>query len=182
VHEMRKISELLLTGFGFAAMLAGQGLTSVSGNTKDPTGAIIPGVSVQLANVGTGAERNQVSDSQGRYSFSQVQPGSYKLTAKASGFNDVAIEVQLQINTPATVDLNFEKVGTVASSVSVTAEAALVNTTDASIGNTVGTQAITQLPFEARNVSSGASAGGGLSRRSRSARSERLREWPSLAE
>ncbi len=149
---MRKISELLLLGFCLAAMLPGQGLTSVAGTTKDPTGAVIPGASVVLTNVDTGAERNVVSDSQGRYSFSQVQPGSYKLTAKAQGFNDVTVDVRLLINTPATVDLNFEKVGTVASSVSVSAEATLVNTTDASIGNAIGTQAITQLPFEARNV------------------------------
>jgi len=149
---MRKISELLLLGFCLAAMLPGQGLTSVAGTTKDPSGAVIPGASVVLANVDTGAERTVVSDSQGRYSFSQVQPGSYKLTAKAPGFNDVAVEVRLLINTPATLDLNFEKLGTVASTVSVSAEATLLNTTDASIGNAIGTQAITQLPFEARNV------------------------------
>jgi hypothetical protein len=149
---MRKISELLLLGFCLAAMLPGQGLTSVAGATKDPSGAVIPGASVVLANVDTGAQRTEVSDSQGRYSFSQVQPGSYKLTAKAPGFNDVAVEVRLLINTPATLDLNFEKLGTVASTVSVSAEATLLNTTDASIGNAIGTQAITQLPFEARNV------------------------------
>jgi Carboxypeptidase regulatory-like domain len=149
---MQRISWLLLLCFCLAAMLPGQGLTSVAGTTKDPSGAVIPGAAVVLMNVDTGAERNEVSDSQGRYSFSQVQPGAYKLTAKAAGFNDVSLEVRLQVNTPATVDLNFEKVGTVASSVSVSAEATLVNTTDASIGNAVGTQAITQLPFEARNV------------------------------
>jgi hypothetical protein len=149
---MRKISELLLLGFCLAAMLPGQGLTSVAGTTKDPTGAVIPGAAVVLTNVDTAAERNEISDSQGRYTFSQVQPGSYKLTAKAQGFNDVTVDVRLQINTPATIDLNFEKVGTVSSSVSVSSEAVLVNTTDASIGNAIGTQAITQLPFEARNV------------------------------
>jgi Carboxypeptidase regulatory-like domain len=149
---MRKISELLLLGFCLAALLPGQGLTSVAGTTKDPTGAVIPGAAVVLTNVDTAAERNEISDSQGRYTFSQVQPGSYKLTAKAQGFNDVTVDVRLQINTPATIDLNFEKVGTVSSSVSVSSEAVLVNTTDASIGNAIGTQAITQLPFEARNV------------------------------
>ena len=120
-----------LLGFCLAAMLPGQGLTSVAGTTKDPTGAVIPGAAVVLTNVDTAAERNEVSDSQGRYTFSQVQPGSYKLTAKAQGFNDVTVDVRLQMNTPATIDLNFEKVGTVSSSVSVSSEAVLVNTTDA---------------------------------------------------
>ena len=93
----------------FALNAFGQGLTSVSGSTQDPSGAVIPSVAVVLANVGTGVERNDVSDSQGRYSFSQVQPGSYRLTAKASGFNEVTVDVRLLVNTPATVDLNFEK-------------------------------------------------------------------------
>jgi Carboxypeptidase regulatory-like domain len=133
-------------------MLSAQGLTSVSGTTNDPSGAVIPGVSVVLMNVDTGAERTVVSDSQGRYSFSQVQPGTYKLTAKAQGFADFTLQVRLLVNSPATVDLNFEKVGTVASSVSVIGEATQVNTTDATLGNAIGTQTITQLPFEARNV------------------------------
>jgi hypothetical protein len=135
-----------------AARLSGQGLTSVAGTTKDPSGAVIPGATVVLANVDTGAQRNGEADAQGRYSFSQLQPGAYRLTARAPGFNDVTLNVRLLVNTPATVDLNFEKVGTVATSVSVSAETTLVNTTDASIGNAVGTQAITQLPFEGRNV------------------------------
>jgi hypothetical protein len=149
---MLKIIKLLLLSCCLAALMCGQGLTSVAGTTKDPTGAVIPGVSVVLMNVDTGAERTVVSDSQGRYSFSQVQPGSYKLTAKSQGFTDVTLQVRLLVNSPATVDLNFEKVGTVASSVSVTSEATQVNTTDATLGNAIGTQTITQLPFEARNV------------------------------
>src|ERR1700679_872747 len=145
---MLKISKLLLLISCLAGMLSAQGLTSVSGTTNDPTGAVSPGVSVVLMNVDTGAERTVVSDSQGRYSFSQVQPGTYKLTAMSQGFTDVTLQVRLLVNSPATVDLNFEKVGTVASSVSVTSEATQVNTTDATLGNAIGTQTITQLPFE----------------------------------
>jgi hypothetical protein len=142
----------LFLGSCLAATLFAQGLTSVAGTTKDPSGAVIPGATVVLVNADTGAQRSTAADSQGRYSISQMQPGTYRITAKAPGFADVSVEVQLQVNSPATVDLNFEKVGTVATSVSVAAEATLVNTTDATIGNAVGTHAITQLPFEARNV------------------------------
>src|SRR5437016_4464478 len=148
---MGKLISLFL-GSCLAATLFAQGLTSVAGTTKDPSGAVIPGATVVLVNADTGAQRSTVADSQGRYSISQMQPGTYRITANAPGFADVTVEVQLLVNSPATVDLNFEKVGTVATSVSVAAEATLVNTTDATIGNAVGTHAITQLPFEARNV------------------------------
>jgi hypothetical protein len=152
MQAMGKLLGVFVASLIMASTLLGQGHTSVSGTTKDPSGAVIPGAAVVLVNVDTSAQRNEVTDAQGRYSFSQVQPGAYRLTAKASGFNDITADVRLQVNTPATVDLTFEKVGTVATSVSVSAEAALVNTSDASIGNAVGTQAITQLPFEGRNV------------------------------
>ena len=73
--------------------------------------------------------------------------------AQSPGFANLTLgNVQLQVNTPATVDLVFEKVGTVASAVSVTAEAVQVNTEDATLGNAVGGQIVNELPFESRNV------------------------------
>ena len=134
-------------------MAMGQGLTSVSGTVTDPLGALIPSAKVTLTQSETGASRTGVSDAQGRYAFLQLQPGTYRLVAQAPGLTDVVLsEIHLLVNTPATIDINFEKVGAVQSTVSVSAEAAQVNTTDATLGNAVGGQAITQLPFESRNV------------------------------
>jgi hypothetical protein len=140
---------LVLVAFG----LHGQALTSLSGTVTDPSGAVIPGAKLTLINVDTGAQREDASDSQGRYTFAQVQPGHYRLQAKASGFNDITInDIRLLVSTPATVPVVFEKIGTVATTISVNDEAIQVNTTDASIGNAIGDKPITQLPFEARNV------------------------------
>ena len=135
------------------ATLHGQGLTSVSGVTKDPSGAVVLGADVLLTNVDTGAQRREKSDPQGRYIISQVQPGTYSITAKSAGFADITLNnVQLLVNTPAAIDLTFEKVGSVSTSVEVSAETSQVNTQDASIGNAIGGQVINQLPFESRNV------------------------------
>ncbi|HYM08730.1 MAG TPA: hypothetical protein VEU11_19420, partial [Terriglobales bacterium] len=77
----------------------------------------------------------------------------YTVTAKAPGLADVTINrVELLVNTPATMNITFEKIGAVAEVVSVTAEAVQLNTTDASLGNAISGKAITQLPFEGRNV------------------------------
>jgi hypothetical protein len=139
--------------FVFPVGLKGQALTSLNGTVTDPSGAVVPGASLLLLNTETGAKREAKSDGAGRYNFSQVAPGMYRLTAKASGFNDVVLNgVELLVNTPATVNVVFEKVGSQAMTVEVQGGAVQINTTDASIGNAIGEHAISQLPIESRNV------------------------------
>ncbi len=131
----------------------GQGLTSLSGSIADPTGAVIPAATISIENVATSAKRDTVSDASGRYTFPQLQPGTWHVTAKAKGFSDLdAGKLELLVSTPATVNLTFKSVGSVAESISISAEAPQLNTTDASIGNAIGVVPITQLPFEGRNV------------------------------
>ena len=149
--RIRLLVPLLLC---LAAVVAfGQATTTLNGTVTDPSGAVIPGATLTLTNTGTSLEREATSDSQGRYTFTQVQPGSYTLKATAAGFNDVIVnDIRLLVNTPATIPVVFEKIGAVATTVAVSAEAIQVNTTDASIGNAISDRPITQLPFEARNV------------------------------
>ncbi len=139
--------------FVLSAVVFAQATTSLTGTVSDPTGAVIPGASLTLVNDDTGAQREDKADSQGRYSFQQLQPGSYHLVAKATGFSDVTVNaIRLLVNSPANLPVVFEKLGTVATTVAVTADAIQVNTADASLGNAIGGKPITQLPFEARNV------------------------------
>ncbi len=148
--KLIRISTLLLC---LAAGVFGQGLSSLTGTVKDPTGAVLPVAKVTITHSETGAQRSSVSDSQGRYTFAQVQPGTYQIKVQSPGFTELVVnDVKLLVNTPATVDLLFEKVGSVSSSIAVSAETPQVNTQDATIGNAIGGQVITQLPFESRNV------------------------------
>jgi hypothetical protein len=136
-----------------AASLTAQSLTSLSGVVTDPSGAVVPNASLEISESATGTKRQTTSDAGGRYSFSQVHPGTYQLTAKAAGFADVIVNhVELLVNSPGTLAITFEKVGSLSESVSVAADAVEVNTTDASIGNAIGERAVKQLPFEARNI------------------------------
>src|SRR5438067_6614127 len=83
----------------------------------------------------------------------QLPPRTYKLTASAPGFTDVVMNnVELLVNQPATVPIVFAKVGSTSTTVTVEATATQVNTTDASIGNAISTQAIIEMPMYARNV------------------------------
>ncbi len=86
--------------------------SSITGNVTDPTGAVIPGATITMPNIDTGAERTAIADAQGRYTIQQVPPGFYKVTAKAPGFADVIIDrIELLVNQPATLELKFAKVG-----------------------------------------------------------------------
>ena len=85
--------------------------------------------------------------------MAQLTPGTYKLTAKAPGFTDVEMSnLELQVNAPATVPIIFAKIGSTTTTVMVEAAATQVNTTDASLGNVIASQAIVELPMYARNI------------------------------
>lgn len=127
--------------------------TSLRGVVTDMTGAVVPGAKLTLTNTATSATRDAIASGDGAYMFSQVVPGLYHLTASAAGFNDMVInDLRLLVNQPATQDVTFEKIGPVAETISVTADAVQLNTTDASLGNAVGTKPVIELPFNARNV------------------------------
>src|SRR5438552_1766665 len=149
----------LLRGFYICIVLLtstftaqGQSTTSLRGVITDPTGAIIPGAVVSLANEGTGFKRQAVTGEDGVYQFLQTPPGTYHVTAEKTGFAVVTRDsVQLQVTTPATLDLRME-VGSTSDVVNVTADAATINTVDASIGNPFSEQQVRQLPLGTRNV------------------------------
>ncbi len=150
---LRSIFILLPLYLVLAFSAYGQAVSSLSGTVTDPTGSVIPGATIRIEDANHGLTRETKSDAAGRYSFSQLPPGTYKLTATASGFADVtANAVQLLVNSPKTLNLPFEKLGQVTETVAVSAEAAQVNTTDASIGNAISTRPILQLPLNARNI------------------------------
>jgi hypothetical protein len=125
----------------------------VAGTVADPTGAVIPKAVVSVTNTQTGAKRSDTSDSQGRYTIPQLTPGTYNITAQVVGFNDVTIQhIELLVNTPATVNVTFDKVGSTTTSVQVEGTAAQLNTVDASLGNVITSTAIVELPSFARSV------------------------------
>ncbi len=133
--------------------LFGQGFSSITGTVSDPQGAVVPNAKLTLESTLRGVVRELVADGMGRYMAAQVPPGLYKLTAKSPGFSDVIVNnVTLAVNQPSTLDIRFERVGPVTETISVTAEGTQINTTDASIGNAIGTKPILQLPLFARNL------------------------------
>ncbi|HEY1496084.1 MAG TPA: carboxypeptidase-like regulatory domain-containing protein, partial [Candidatus Solibacter sp.] len=147
----RLIGICALSAFTVAALFSQT--ASLSGTVSDPTGAVIPKATVTVTHTQTGAKRSDTSDAQGRYTIPQLPPGTYSLTAQATGFNEATIQnIELLVNTPATVNVKFEKLGSTSTTVMVEAAAAQLNTTDATLGNVITSQAIVELPSFARSV------------------------------
>lgn len=145
----------LSLGLLFALLVAqfapAQATTSVRGVVTDPAGAVVSGVSVAISNPATGYSSSATTDNQGSYRFFQLQPGTYALTVNASGFAPLKHEnVELLVDTPATLDFKL-RVSAGTQVIDVTAEAPVINTTDASIGNTIASRQVLNLPFEGRD-------------------------------
>ena len=125
--------------------------SSLSGVVTDETGGVLPGVEITIVNEANGLQRTVISTDEGLYVFPQLPPGSYTLSAMQPGFNPVTVEdITLLVNTNLEIPVKFA-VEALTESVTVSAAARQLNTTDASVGNAFGTKPIGQLPLNARN-------------------------------
>ena len=137
---------------GGATALRAQSTSSLRGTVVDQQGAVIPEVVVALTNTGTGNSRETLTDATGVYQFVQMPPGEYTLTAVKAGFATLTQKgIKLLVNTPESMQLMMD-VGKTTETVNVSGEAAVLNTVDASIGNTFNQTQIRQLPLDTRNI------------------------------
>ena len=140
---------VLLAGGRFAW---GQAATSVRGTVTDPSGSVVAGATVVLANAESRTERAARTGAQGEYQFLFVPPGTYALTVTAAGFQrSQQTDLELLVNTPATANVQL-KIGQASEVVTVSSEAPALNLVDASIGNSFEETQVRQIPLEGRNV------------------------------
>src|SRR5262245_5683692 len=75
-----------------------QTTATILGTITDSSGAAVPGVAIQAANLATNTTRDAVSDTSGAYSIPNLPPGTYKVTATKTGFQVARMEnVILQV-------------------------------------------------------------------------------------
>jgi Carboxypeptidase regulatory-like domain len=125
--------------------------TSLRGTIKDPTGALVPGATVTIANGANGQTLSTRSDASGQYIFTQIAPAKYTITVAATGFGGQSKTAELLVNQPATIDFAIT-VQAATVTVDVSAVAQTLNTSDASLGNSTDNATIQALPSEERNI------------------------------
>ena len=142
---------LVLMGLCPGLALAQTTTGIISGTVQDETGGIIPGVDVNVTNVGTGVARTVVSDDLGRYRVAQLPPGDYEVQASLVGFQTVVRSgITLTVGRHADVDVTLN-VGSIAEVVTVSGEASLVETTTSTLSGLVSETEIRDLPLNGRN-------------------------------
>lgn len=147
-----RLTAVLTLALCATAGLYGQATTTLSGTVTDSSGAAIPGATATLSEQGTGAERSSQTNDRGLYQFLQIPPGTYDLVIEADGFStELVTGIEMLVNSPATANIELE-VGAVSEIVTVEADAVLLNTTDATVGNAFNETKVRQLPLLTRNV------------------------------
>src|SRR5215813_9773854 len=135
-----------------ADTVLGQGFQGgLRGSIKD-AGGVIPGVEVTLTNEQTNLKRSVVTNERGEYAFASVEPGNYAVKATLQGYKTID-RTGIRIGTQQflTLDLTME-VGAITENVTVTGEAPLIDTSNASTGTVLDTQALQTLPAPGRNA------------------------------
>ncbi|MBI4478957.1 MAG: carboxypeptidase regulatory-like domain-containing protein [Acidobacteria bacterium] len=135
----------------FSGTVWAQVTASISGTVKDASGAVVPGATVTIRHLETGATRIAESDVNGGFTVSSLPVGEYEITAERAGFKQVVRRgITLVVNQQAVVNFTLE-VGAVEQQVTVTAELPLVSTTPSSTSGLVGEKQVNDLPLNGRS-------------------------------
>ena len=132
----------------FAAMAFGQSQNAnVGGRVTDPSGASVPNATVNLSQSERSLKTTVQSDSDGRFEFPNVAPGSYDLSVASAGFNEyVQHGIQLLANQPIRIDVKLQ-VGDASTKVEVVAEAGQLNVDNGAKQEGISPQVINELPL-----------------------------------
>ena len=152
LHPVRRLLSLMAACLlAVAAVFAQSTIGSVNGTITDTTGAVVPGTSVTLSNVGTGVEVTTGANASGFFVFVNVQPGNYTLVAEQTGFKTVLLPTfNVGVNQTVTQNLALE-VGNVTETIEVMAQAEQLQQSTSELGTVIGVKEIEDLPLNGRN-------------------------------
>lgn len=124
---------------------------TITGEVQDTTGAVIPQATVTLTNIDQGWVLRSKTDASGVYVFSPIKIGNYQVTANAPNFvtttqANLHLNIQQRLNVVIVL-----KAGAASQTVTVTTQAPLMQTQESSVGQTMSTQEINNVPLNGRN-------------------------------
>ena len=122
----------------------------LSGTVLDPSGLALPGATVTAQNELTSYKEGTTTNSSGEYLFPILPVGSYQITVTMTGFDTyvqkgIALQVDKSVSLPVQM-----KMGSVAQQVTVNADASMVTTDSATLGQVIGQKEVVDLPLSGR--------------------------------
>lgn len=154
-HHLAIITALILGFLGFGAtstFAQSSSAGTVTGTVSDSTGALIPGATIVLKDESTRSSRTVLANKEGQYTLTNVQPGTYDLTASKAGFSmDNIAGLVVSVGTQTTANFKMA-VGSETTTIEVQASNADLQTMSATTGTTVDAQMVESLPAIGRDV------------------------------
>ena len=162
-HRFLKVFISTAALFLFALHAKAQENATITGTVLDPTGAVIPNVTLTLLNQGTNQARTVTSNSNGLYSFTDLAVGKYNLSVTSTGFqkyvkNDIVVNVAQNLKEDVSLT-----VGSESREITIEADALQVQTETNELSNLISGQQVLQLATNGRNVTALAALGMGVS-------------------
>ena len=137
--------------FALAGPLSAQTFRgTILGTVTDPNGAVVPDATVTAKNVGTAIERTTQSDAFGNYTIAELQTGPYEVKVTKAGFQSSTITgVVVEVAAERRVDVSLAVAGSEATV--IVAAATQVETTTNTLGATISTKEVADLPVNGRD-------------------------------
>ena len=153
VNVCRVFGLLVMMGFFFLGSLHAQtGQSALTGVVSDSSGAIVSGARVNLSNAATGIVRTTMTDGAGLFSIQALNPGEYRVTVSAKGFQTATITgIVLSAGQTSSVSPVLQ-VGKETVTVTVTTDSALLNKDSSDVITTVNHTIVENLPYPERHL------------------------------
>jgi hypothetical protein len=120
---------------------------SLTGNVTDPSSAAIPNAKVEALNTGTGIARQSSTDTRGVFLYTDLQPGTYKITVSAPAFKTVIQDnFNVQANVVRRADFHLQ-IAQAAETIEVNASSAVLQTDRADVHAEISAQEVSELPY-----------------------------------
>jgi hypothetical protein len=141
------VAALLCVPPAFADELYGR----IRGTVTDPSGAVVPGAVVKIANLGTGAVKHATTDQSGSYEIPNLPIGNYSVAVSKDGFRTSVLgNLKLEVNQVYVNNVALQ-LGATAEAVEVTANPAQVEQSSMQLTADISAKTITDLPLNGRN-------------------------------
>ncbi|NDD65039.1 MAG: carboxypeptidase regulatory-like domain-containing protein, partial [Acidobacteria bacterium] len=141
------ITAVHATAAGQSQALNGQ----IEGIVKDANGSAVPGASITIRNIETGAERAVTSDGDGVYRAPLLPLGTYRITVEAPNFKKLIRDgITLTAGQTATIDLGLEA-GDLSATVTITSDTQIADPGKIDVGRVLNKREVQDLPLISRN-------------------------------
>ena len=150
-NRLKLATRLAVASLFGSTIMWGQFTCQIEGTVLDPTRAVVPAAAVTLENVDTGVRATAVTNSSGYYRFPTLPAATFRVSVSASGFKPEEVAgIRVELGETRTVNFSLQ-IGAAATAVTVNAEAAAVELSDAHVTGVIQNSQMQSLPIAGQN-------------------------------